>query len=82
MKKAKITLTLLFLLVFGACSIIEVEDELPPDFLLEKAQPLPKPNVETTGDIISRLITAEAEYSILSERFNILIDWVSPLPPT
>ena len=70
---------LLSLTACVACSTVnEAPAERPPDYLLKRAEPLPKPHVETTEDIVRRLIHAESEYEGLRSRHNVLVDWIAP----
>lgn len=69
---------MLSLIALSSCSTNNPPAPPVPDFLLEKASPLVKPQVSTTSDIVKRLLAAEAQYAILRKRFNILIDWILP----
>lgn len=79
MPKVARILTVLSLTVFAGCSTPS-EAQLPPAFLLERPDELPRPNVVTTEDVIRRGLDAESRYDQLAHRYNILIDWILPDP--
>ena len=70
----------LCLTVCAACSTVEPEDQLPPDYLMAEPEELARPNVETTEDIVERLLDAESKYDALRTRYIILIEWILPEP--
>ena len=74
------TLTALFLTVSAACSTTEPAQQLPPAELLEIPAELPRPNVDTTEQIVERLLDTESQYDALRSRYIILIEWILPSP--
>lgn len=74
MRLPSIISTLLFLAVFASCST--AENVMPPEYLLERARPLPRPDVKTNRQLVERTLSSERSYDEVAARLNALIDWL------
>lgn len=49
---------------------------MPPEYLLERARPLPRPDVKTNRQLVERTLSSERSYDEVAARLNALIDWL------